>query len=428
MTGAAAGGLAGTAGAAQPLSVLYSFPHPLGAPGINTTAWQQIAALAEHGAEVTVYCTSLTVPLPPAVRVVETLTAFGRRIPHRVLGVARTLSYHDARVARALRRHPGRWDVVHCWPSSAIRTIAAARATGVRSFRELPNAHTAATFASSKRACAEIGIQLPEDYSHAFDATRLALEEREFGAADFLLAPSEFVRQSFLDHGIEPGRLLRHRYGYDPDRFQPAARATAEHPTGGSAAVTPPARTLTGIFVGRGEPPKGLHIALRAWLGSEAGRQGGQFLIVGSMLAEYGDYLKPMLDEPNVCYLGFTDDVGAALGRADVLVFPTYTEGSALVSYEAMACGVIPLASTAAGAPVQDGVDGLLHEPGAVSALIAQLDMLADRPELRARLRARALATAAGLTWSAAGSELLARYRDGLSAARSSTSQDSSSA
>lgn len=381
----------------RPLRVLYSFPHPLGTPGINTTAWYQVEALHALGVDVTVYCTSVARPLPPGVRVVETMRVRGRRVPHRAVGVSNALAYHDWRTARAIAAAGAAFDVVHCWPSGCRRTIRSAARAGVVSFRELPNAHTADTFAASQEACDEIGVQLPAGMSHRYDRRRLAREEREFAEADVLLAPSDFVADSFRRHGTPEARLARHRYGYDPDRF--------------SAAPVRPDRPFTALFIGRGEPPKGLHLALEAW--TAAGID-GRFLIAGSILPAYRDRLSDPLGRPDVEVLGFVSDVAEVMRRADVLVFPTYTEGSALVTYEAMACGVVPLVSTAAGAPVTDGVNALVHQVGDLATLTEHIRRVAGTADEAARLRGGALEASRQLTWHDAGEALVACYRHGL--------------
>src|SRR5215218_282401 len=86
-----------------PLRVLYSFPHPLGDPGIGTTAINQIRGLAEAGHDVTVYATSLARPLPSSVKVECTMTIAGRRVPHRAVGLDRAYRHHDRVVSRVIR-------------------------------------------------------------------------------------------------------------------------------------------------------------------------------------------------------------------------------------------------------------------------------------------------------------------------------------
>jgi glycosyltransferase involved in cell wall biosynthesis len=72
----------------------------------------------------------------------------------------------------------------------------------------------------------------------------------------------------------------------------------------------------------------------------------------------------------------------------------------------------VPLVSTAAGAPVRDGVDGLLHDVGDVDTLAGQLKELAADPARLAALRAAGLAGRDELTWARAGRRLADAYAE----------------
>lgn len=82
---------------------------------------------------------------------------------------------------------------------------------------------------------------------------------------------------------------------------------------------------------------------------------------------------------------------------ADVLVLPTLAETYGIVIVEAMACGLPVIATPVGAIPglIQDGVNGLLVEPGSVEQLRAALRHLADRPDIRSQMgsanRAKAL-------------------------------------
>jgi glycosyltransferase involved in cell wall biosynthesis len=96
--------------------------------------------------------------------------------------------------------------------------------------------------------------------------------------------------------------------------------------------------------------------------------------------------------------------------ESDVFVFPSIEEGSALVTYEAQACGCVLVISEATGARCRDGVDGYVHVPGDVAMLTEQLRRLHRDPELLARFRAATLARTDDLTWEAAAQELVRIY------------------
>jgi glycosyltransferase involved in cell wall biosynthesis len=386
------------------LRVLYSFPTRLGTPGIGSIAWQQVTGLVEQGVEVTVACGSCERPLPGAHRVVETLRVGPAKIPYRALGFERAVALHDRLVARMIARGPAP-DVVHAWPLGAERTLTAARQAGALALLERPNAHTAFAFEAVARECERLGLSVDKTSPHLFDAGRLAREEREYAAADRLLCPSEFVADTFRDRGYAERDILRHRYGFDPSRFFPAAN-------GGE-------RPFTVVFVGRGEARKGLHMALRAWLDSGLG-DSGRFVICGPIDPDYRSLLEPLLAHPSVDARGNVSDPADTMRRADVLVLPSMEEGSALVTYEGRACGCVLAVSDRSGAVADHGRDALVHRAGDVRALRDHLRSLARDPGLLARLRAAGIERSADLTWSAAGRRLREAYGEGLDAAAAS--------
>jgi glycosyltransferase involved in cell wall biosynthesis len=388
------------------LRVLYSFPHTLGKPGISTTAFHQIQGLVREGVTVDVICTSLQRELPGPRRVIETLRIGGRRVPHRVLGVHRAYAYHDWRAARTLEQLRHEVDLVHTWPAGCLRTLSTARRIGVPGFREVPSAHTQTAYEDAAREANAIGVELPADHHHRYDARQLDRELREFAAADYLLVPSAYVERTFLDRGHPPRQLIRHRYGFDPSSYGGLGQAERRNGDG-----------LTAVFIGRGEPNKGLHHALRAWVDSGAAER-GRLVLCGDVLPSYRKQIAPLLAHPSVEELGFVTDVGRVLRDADVLLLPSVTEGSALVTYEAQAAGCALLVSEAAGADCEHLREGLVHTPGDVATLTEHLRCVDHDRELLYGLRTRALANAAGLTWTAAGKRLANAYAEGLDRCR----------
>lgn len=382
-----------------PLRVLYSFPDTLGAPGIGTTAWNQVQSLVGLGHEVRVYATAVAHELPHTEEVVTTLTLAGKRVPHRAIGRRRAYRYHDRRVGKALRRLAGEVDIVHCWPRATVETAAAARDTGIASVREAPNTHTAYAYERVAEETARLGLAQPEGHSHTADEYALDLEEREYAAVDLVAVPSEFSRRTFLDRGFSPERLGLHQYGFDPARF-PAPEASRNG--------APPG--LRALFAGSCEPRKGLHYALQAWVGSGAAER-GTFTICGAFYPGYDDVLAEWLAHPSVTVKGFVTDMSEVMRGSDVLVLPTVEEGSALVTYEAQASGCVPVVSDAAGARCEHMADALVHEAGDLPALTDHLGLLDRDPELLARLRAGTLARRDRLTWEQGARDLEGLYR-----------------
>lgn len=395
------------------MRILYSFPHPIGAPGIGTTAIQEVLGLLGRGHDVTVIATSAHKGAPPLPKFISTMCLAGLRVPHRVLGMDNTMAYHDACVARHLKRHPRDYDVVHCWPGATLATARTAAKLVLPALRELPNTHTENAYEIVGRLCHELGVTMPAGSSHSLNIARLERERAEYDAAFRLLAPSECVAESFRARGFPPEKLLRHRYGFDPAVFEP-----------GKARCGGP---LQALFLGGIGPRKGLHVALEAWTKSRASSD-GRFAIYGRIEEGYQHIIEPYRNAPGVEVYAFTSNAGAALQSSDVLMLPSFEEGSALVTYEAQGCGVIPLVSSAAGAVCADGVTGLVHQPGDVETLAAHLDLLSADVERRAQMRRAVLAQRDELTWTAAAAQLESCYEEALAATRGRSSIGSAAA
>lgn len=386
------------------MRVLLSFPTRIGTPGIGMIGWHQATGLARAGVEVHLACGSVELALP-GVRVArETMRLSpGPKIPYRVLGRERAATLHDRRAARLLQRSPAGFDIVHAWPAGATQTLRTARALGIPALLERPNAHTAYAFEVVEAECARLGLRLGRSSPHAPSGAKLTRELREFEAADALLCPSDFVAATHVQRGESAQRLLRHRYGYDPSRFwsAPGRRAQTEE------------APLTVAFVGRLEPRKGVHLALDAWRAAEL-RTGARLLLCGATEPGYERILAPLLELPGVELLGPVPDPGPVMRSVDALVLPSLEEGSALVTYEARACGAILLVSDRSGACARDGVDSLVHAAGDVEALASHYRRLDRDGDLRRRLRERSLEDIGELTWDAAARELLAAYRQAI--------------
>ena len=379
---------------ARPLSVLYSFPHAFGSPGIGETAWNQVHELVRAGHHVTLITASVARPVPRLRTLEQTMVVGGRRLPHRAVGRMRAFAWHDLRAAALVNRET--FDIVHTWPLASTRTLVAARARGIPGLREVPNTHTAHAYDVVGREYARLGLAVPSGWSHHFDGDRLVLEDREYAAAQGLLVPSDAVADTFLERGFESSRLLRHRYGFDPSVIRVPIRDD-------------PARPFTAVFLGRCEPRKGLHYALDAWLASKASET-GRFLIYGNFVAGYRELLGPLLAHPSVELRGFTDRPAKAYAQADILLLPSIEEGSALVTYEAQGAGVIPLVSRASGAVVEHAVNGLIHNSGDVATLSSQIDLVFGSARWRRALKQGVLAHAPTLTWQAANVVLVDLY------------------
>lgn len=382
------------------MRVLYSFPHRIGASRICQTAWQQVAGTAVAGVDFVAAAGSVARALPDTIEVFETLARGRFRLPYRALGSMRMFALHDRIVARWLGRHRHEIDLVHTWPCGAVETLRVAKAYGIPSVLERPNAHTGYAYEVVRRESQRLGVDLPAGHEHAYNAEVLLREEAEYELADRLLCASEFAAETFSDAGYPDAKIMRHFYGVDTGTFFPGEPTNTD---------------FTAIFVGVAAVRKGLHFALEAWQRSSAARE-GRLLIAGDILPEYRRVLEPLLTQQSVTVLGHSDSVSELMRKSHILLLPSIEEGFGLVCTEAMASGCVPLVSGSCTDLCRNEVNSLVHQVGDVETLARQISLVHDDRGLWERLRANGLSSRDEISWEAAGVRLAEIYGEVVSA------------
>ncbi|MGI6099777.1 MAG: glycosyltransferase family 4 protein [Kiritimatiellia bacterium] len=240
---------------------------------------------------------------------------------------------------------------------------------------------------------------LAEQVGGEFTATsrfwRQTLQDCE--EADLVLVNSDFVRETFVQHGF-PSEKLRVAYlGVEPAYAGLRQVSATEN------------RPLNLLFVGHFGHRKGADILLEAMRLLDAQGVKCGLDVVGSVAAG--------LPRPpsNVVFHGLlaSDGVRRFLKQADILVFPTLAEGCARAVMEAMAAGVCVVTTAASGAPVTDGETGYLVPVRDAAALAGKIGWLdGNRPLIDAAGSAAAGLVARGYTWEAYAREVEAVYRE----------------
>jgi glycosyltransferase involved in cell wall biosynthesis len=212
-------------------------------------------------------------------------------------------------------------------------------------------------------------------------ALRRAIAEME--VADYVLIPSDFVRHTFVEQGFPKERLLQVPFGVDTARFRPV-NGQSSHP-------------FRVLFVGQVGIRKGVPYLLEAW--QRLGWQDAELWLVGRPSAEFLPILARYRDLPGLRLIGYVTDPVAVYQQADVFTFPTIEEGSALVTYEALACGLPVVTTPNAGSVVRDGVEGFIVPTRDVEALVAVLERLRADERLRLGIGWAARQRAEAFTW-----------------------------
>lgn len=220
------------------------------------------------------------------------------------------------------------------------------------------------------------------------DVRTVAKEEREYATADRIFVPSEFVRQSFLAHGVDPTKIVKIPYGANRERFQPAGSPTPDR--------------MNFLFVGQFSLRKGAPYLLEAFAAFRHPRK--LLTIIGDVQPKVARLISKLPTE-HVIFLGNVPNTQLSnfYSHADALILPSLEEGLAMVMAEALACGcpVIATSNTGADDLFSHGEEGFILPIRDTKALTGAMEAIA---ESKSAFRPKALARVSSLRgWNGYG-------------------------
>jgi glycosyltransferase involved in cell wall biosynthesis len=356
-----------------------------GSKGCSIHVKEFVRALTSCGAEVTLYATRLG-GCPPAG--FEAVNVYDLRADRQggVEERERAAFAANDELRRVLQLK-GPFDLVYeRFSLFAFAGVEYARAIGVPGILEV-NAPLIEEQSQYRRLA---------NHQGAKDAAR-----RAFKAASMLVAVSDEVADYLQQYPEARGRVEVVPNGVDPNAFRPRANR------GGSTTAG-----FTVGFVGSLKPWHGLLDLVAAFAALRKNTNDPRLLIVGEgpERARLEQTLLTHGLEGSVRLTGAVshDEVPSLLAAIDVAVAPYPKLASFYFSplklFEYMAAG-LPVVGSRTGQVaklIEDGVTGLLYEPGDVSAMCAALERLRLDSKLRLKLgRAARTEILRGHTWSA---------------------------
>ena len=147
------------------------------------------------------------------------------------------------------------------------------------------------------------------------------------------------------------------------------------------------------LFAGSANMRKGIHHLAGA--ARRLAAHGYTFVVAG----EANERVRAHPDSAFLTFLGRLPRSAMAeeFARADIFVLPSIAEGSAGVTYEAMAAAVPLVVSAAAGSVARDGVEGSVMSLPDAERLAAEIDRIASDRALRVQMSGAARDRARGL-------------------------------
>ena len=382
-----------------PRSLLFSIFARIGGPGLDSDSFEALRASYRGGflGKAVAYDNRQTEIPRKYIRSlrwhpVRLISSFVER-PH-YYGAKK--KYLDWIVARELSS--GRYDFFHSWSGDCLQTLRVAKRKRIPSLIEIPTWHR-------DRAAGKVGENSVRSSGLLRGwKSRLLLERErfleEYELADLVVVLSERATETFRAANFPQEKLFYLPRGVDTERFKPGAR---------------PAK-FRAIFSGALIERKGIHHLLEAW--HRLDLPDAELWLLGQVHEEAKPHLKNFARD-NVRVVGFTRDLEKYLNQGSIYVFPSQWEGSAKTVYEAAASGLASVTTKEAGDVMRDGIEGILVQPGDVTAIANAIRYFYDHPEAVEKMgNAARRRVVENFTWDHYRARLLQAYSTAISKVR----------
>jgi glycosyltransferase involved in cell wall biosynthesis len=242
---------------------------------------------------------------------------------------------------------------------------------------------------------------------HTLEEVTWKILRQFYNNVDRTFVPTNLILEEIAAHGVRNLQYLPN--GVDETIFNPAYRSDAWRNRfgGGSKPII--------LFVSRLVWEKDLRILAAAYSAMKNKRNDFELVIIGDGHAR--QEFEALV--PGAHFLGYQSGIALSEGFAssDIFVFPSTTETFGLVTLEAMASGLVPVAANAGSAAeiIQDGVSGFLVKPLDAGDLATRIEQLLDNNAMRTVMGQRAIQRAEIFHWTKILQNLFASYEEVIS-------------
>lgn len=275
-------------------------------------------------------------------------------------------------------------DIVYLWPSCSLQLFEAVKSRGNLIIMETINCHQATSKMILETESKNFDIPL----HHKITEQAIHDENKKLALCDYVFSPSPLVKQSLLDNGVAPQKIISSSYGLSNHQILMYDKHKDEN-------------DITAIFVGSVGMRKGIHLLLEYWLKANVN---GTLKIIGNIENNFEPFIAQYRDKPGLEFISFVDDLDTIYKQADFFVLPSLEEGSPLVTYLALGAGLPCIVSPMAGAGViEHNETGYIIEPHDETNWISSIKELARSKTQREIMHSKAKKHAKQFLWEHVG-------------------------
>ncbi len=289
------------------------------------------------------------------------------------------------------------------WADQSLFQLREAKTRGTKTIIERGSTHIEYQYGLLKDERARVGIIVTQSAT-SFDAKLIEKQLKEYHETDYIMVPSAFALQSFIERGISASKLLKVPYGIDLARFRPTNRQLSRP---GSIKI---------LFIGPVGIQKGIRYLLEAVKQLRSSGLRVELTVIGQVEEEFKHWFEqsPLRNEISE-HIPFVanSELPKYFAGHDVFCLPSLQEGLALVIGEAMASGLPVIASTNSGGSefIRDGIDGFIINAGEVAPIVSKLEELANDPQRCYDMGRAAAERAQQFSWDAYGEQIFETYK-----------------
>lgn len=226
---------------------------------------------------------------------------------------------------------------------------------------------------------------------------------QEYEAADYIMTLSTTSRNSFINRGFNPTKILQVPCGSDVTYFMQPPKIEA-----------PSLNKFRVIFVGLINIRKGIPYLLEAWHKANLPEDKAELILVGSLQKDMAQLLPKFFLQKNIILFGPTTQatLKQLYYQSSVFVLPSIEDGFGMVMSEAMACGLPIICSTNTGAPdvIDHGIHGFLVPPQNSLALAEKITWCYEHKDACKYMGNNGQARIKDFTWDAYGEKVYTIY------------------
>jgi len=303
----------------------------------------------------------------------------------------------DKRVSKKMKqlKLDGKPTLLHGWASYSLNTFIEAKKRGWITFLDYSCPHPITKLEVLSAEAERLGEKF-----HAPQSWVRQVKE-ECDLTDYIVVPSKYVLNSFIEHGFSKDKLILVPLGVSESEFFEMERVER-----GAFRV---------LTVGTDPLRKGVYDLLKAYdllklknanLTVRCGVPDSVFPLLERVGAEY---------IPPISHL-HRQKLLDLYRSADIFCFTSISDGFGLVVLEAMAQGLPVITTDNVGASdcITDGIDGFVVPARNHEAVAEKIELLYKNRELRYEMGRNALKKAKKYTWHHYGDNLFEAYSKGL--------------